>query len=99
MKGVKVLIVLFGTTFFACQKKMECKPEYNATQYVDTQLGSVGARWFFYTPASCLLVWQNLHLIHTHTRARVGFPEGTTIVTHPSKDSGIFMSFRLEAWW
>ena len=52
MKSVKILIVLFGIFFFACQKKMERKPAYNATQYVDTQLGSVGARWFFYTPAS-----------------------------------------------
>ncbi len=37
---------------FACTQKPEQKPEFNAVQYVDPQIGSVHGRWFFYTPAA-----------------------------------------------
>ncbi len=37
---------------FSCNKTEEQKPEFNAVQYVDPQIGSVHGRWFFYTPAA-----------------------------------------------
>ncbi len=44
--------VIFLVILFACTPKPEQKPEFNAVQYVNPQIGSVHGRWFFYTPAA-----------------------------------------------
>lgn len=50
MKNSVIIICLIF--LFSCTRFEEQKPEFNAVQYVDPQLGSVHARWFFYTPAA-----------------------------------------------
>ncbi|WP_297088791.1 GH92 family glycosyl hydrolase [uncultured Draconibacterium sp.] len=53
--GYKILKGLFAITLLnviACQPESDIQPTYNAVQYVDPQIGSVHARWFFYTPAA-----------------------------------------------
>ena len=54
-KNIQTISFLFltGLIFlFACQQKSQVIKEFNAVQYVDPQIGSVHARWFFYTPAA-----------------------------------------------
>lgn len=45
-------LILCMLVLFSCNKSEEKKPEFNAVQYVDPQIGSVHGRWFFYTPAA-----------------------------------------------
>jgi len=49
----KTLTAIIGVFFlFSCASEPEITTEFNAVQYVDTQIGSVHGRWFFYTPAA-----------------------------------------------
>ena len=48
--ALTLFILLLG--FLSCQTETPSEDEYNAVQYVDPQIGSVHARWFFYTPAA-----------------------------------------------
>ncbi len=47
----KVIIPVILSLLFSCQQNA-LKESYDAVQYVDPQIGSVHARWFFYTPAA-----------------------------------------------
>ena len=51
MCSLHKLLVLFSliTTLFSCSEQKE---SFNASKYVDPQIGSVHGRWFFYTPAA-----------------------------------------------
>jgi predicted alpha-1,2-mannosidase len=47
-----LIVIIFLSVLFSCNKSEEQNPEFNAVQYVDPQIGSVHGRWFFYTPAA-----------------------------------------------
>lgn len=48
----KIFLVLSIIGLLACNNTPEIESEFNAVQFVDPQIGSVHARWFFYTPAA-----------------------------------------------
>ncbi len=49
-KAIQKLLLVFVVFISACS--VQQKNEFDATVYVDPQIGSVHGRWFFYTPAS-----------------------------------------------
>ena len=93
--------LMYSYVLLGCKddKVIEQKIVQDLTQYVDPQIGSVHGRWFFYTPAARPF---GMAKLAPHTNAYnsrvVGGQRATMIAIPPSRDSVIFMNFKLVDW-
>ncbi|MCU4177034.1 GH92 family glycosyl hydrolase [Carboxylicivirga sp. N1Y90] len=89
-------IIVGLITLHSCQPKPEVEKEFNAVQYVDPQIGSVHARWFFYTPAALPF---GMAKLAPHTNAYEGpgawLPGGYDDRHHSIEGFGHFHEFQI----